>query len=132
MPGGVNELQLVATVLPQETTNPAVNWTSNNVEIATVDANGLVTILPATTKAATDRVVTITATCVRNAQASASCVITIPAEVTGVADIYGTKTISSVKYYNVAGMESATPFNGVNIVVTNYSDGSQSASKLVK
>ena len=132
MPGGVNELQLVATVLPQETTNPAVEWTSNNVEIATVDANGLVTILPATTKAATDRVVTITATCVRNAQASASCVITIPAEVTGVADIYGTKTISSVKYYNVAGMESATPFNGVNIVVTNYSDGSQSASKLVK
>ena len=58
--------------------------------------------------------------------------ITIPAEVTGVADIYGTKTISSVKYYNVAGMESETPFNGVNIVVTNYSDGSQSASKLVK
>lgn len=132
MPAGVSELQLVATVLPENTTNPAVEWTSSNTEVATVDANGLVTILPATSKAAADREVTITATCVRNADAKDSCVITIPAEATGVSDIYGTKTISSVKYYNVAGMEADAPFTGVNIVVTNYTDGSQSASKLVK
>lgn len=132
MPTGVTELQLVATVLPVETTNPAVNWTSNDETVATVDANGLVTILPSSSKAAADRVVTIKATCVRNPQATASCVITIPAEATGVADIYGSKTISSVKYYNVAGMESTTPYDGVNIVVTTFTDGTQSASKLVK
>lgn len=132
MPAGVKELQLVATVLPENTTNPAVEWTSSNTEVATVDANGLVTILPATSKAAADREVIITATCVRNAEAKASCLITIPGEATGVADIYGSKTISSVKYYNVAGMEADAPFSGVNIVVTNYTDGSQSASKLVK
>ncbi len=42
------------------------------------------------------------------------------------------KTVTGVTYYNVAGMQSATPFNGVNIVVTRYSDGSTSSSKMMR
>jgi hypothetical protein len=42
------------------------------------------------------------------------------------------KTVSSVRYYNVSGQESAEPFQGVNIVVTNYTDGSHTTTKIVK
>lgn len=42
------------------------------------------------------------------------------------------KKVVSVKYVNVAGMESSTPFQGVNIVVTRYEDGSQTTTKVIK
>ena len=42
------------------------------------------------------------------------------------------KTINSVKYYNVAGMESNEPFDGVNIKVTTYNDGTTSTCKVIK
>ena len=48
-------LQLSAKVLPEDATNKKVRWTSSNNEIATVDANGLVTAISSGT-------VTITAT----------------------------------------------------------------------
>ena len=35
-------------------------------------------------------------------------------------------------YYNLAGMSSGTPFDGLNIVVTRYSDGTTTATKLIK
>ena len=40
--------------------------------------------------------------------------------------------VTGVKYYNVAGVESDRPFQGVNIVVTRYNDGSMTTTKLVK
>ena len=40
--------------------------------------------------------------------------------------------VKSVKYVNVAGMVSDVPFQGVNIVVTEYSDGSRSTSKMLR
>ena len=51
---------------------------------------------------------------------------------TAVNDLNTGKTVKSVKYINVAGIESATPFDGVNIVVTNYTDGTKSAIKVIK
>ncbi|MBQ6279223.1 MAG: hypothetical protein IJK68_05825, partial [Muribaculaceae bacterium] len=42
------------------------------------------------------------------------------------------KKVVSVKYVNVAGIESSTPFQGVNIVVTRYDDGSQTTTKVIK
>lgn len=42
------------------------------------------------------------------------------------------KKVVSVKYVNIAGIESTTPFQGVNIVVTRYDDGSQSTTKVIK
>ena len=40
--------------------------------------------------------------------------------------------VKSVRYYNLQGVESATPFQGVNIVVREMIDGSKIASKMVK
>jgi hypothetical protein len=37
--------------------------------------------------------------------------------------------VKSVKYVNVAGIVSDTPFQGVNIVVTEYTDGSKTIVK---
>ena len=42
------------------------------------------------------------------------------------------KKVVSVSYVNVAGIESSTPFQGVNIVVTRYEDGSQTTTKVIK
>lgn len=42
------------------------------------------------------------------------------------------KTINNVKYYNVAGMESNVPFDGVNIKVTTYNDGTTNTCKVIK
>lgn len=42
------------------------------------------------------------------------------------------KNVTSVKYYNVQGIESATPFDGVNIVVKTYEDGSKTTSKILR
>ncbi len=49
-----------------------------------------------------------------------------------VVETLGEKTINNVKYYNVAGMESNVPFDGVNIKVVTYSDGTTSTSKVMK
>lgn len=42
------------------------------------------------------------------------------------------KAISSVKYFNLAGQQMTEPANGVTIVVTTYSDGSRTTSKVVR
>jgi hypothetical protein len=42
------------------------------------------------------------------------------------------ENVKAVRYYNVAGVESATPFQGVNIVVREMTDGSKSVIKIVK
>ena len=44
----------------------------------------------------------------------------------------GDKTVTSVKYVNLTGQTSNAPFDGMNIVVTRYSDGTTSAVKLLK
>ena len=51
--------------------------------------------------------------------------------ITGI-DVLNAKQVVSEKYYNAAGIESDTPFKGVNIVVTRYSDGSTSTVKVLK
>lgn len=42
------------------------------------------------------------------------------------------ENVKSVRYYNAAGVESATPFQGVNIVVRVMNDGTKSVIKVVK
>ncbi len=51
---------------------------------------------------------------------------------TGVNDVDAVKEVAGVKYYNLAGMESNEPFSGVNIIVTRYTDGSISTSKVMR
>ena len=52
--------------------------------------------------------------------------------VTAVRNVNGDKAVVSVRYYNIMGMESEQPFEGINIVVTRYSDGSTSTIKVLK
>ena len=42
------------------------------------------------------------------------------------------KTVIGVTYFNVMGQESSHPYEGINIVVTRYSDGSTSAVKVLR
>lgn len=59
-------------------------------------------------------------------------VILTPSTYTGLESLGAKSQISSVKYYNVAGSMSDRPFDGVNIVVTTYTDGTTSTTKIVK
>lgn len=43
----------------------------------------------------------------------------------------GNGVVKSVKYVSVAGVIRNTPFQGVNIVVTEYTDGSRTTSKII-
>ena len=52
--------------------------------------------------------------------------------ITGVESLVTTNEVVGMKYYNPAGIESDTPFKGVNIVVTRYSDGSTTTTKILK
>lgn len=76
----------------------------------------------------------------KKADAAAPAWVVAPLEITsvtevtptGVNDVTAAKAVQSVRYYNVAGQQSATPFQGVNIVVTRYTDGTEQSSKLLK
>ena len=46
-------------------------------------------------------------------------------------DIIGAGEIKATRYYNLMGVESATPFQGVNIIVKEYSDGTRDTSKVI-
>lgn len=50
---------------------------------------------------------------------------------TGIDEI-GSNEVKSVRYYDMQGHESAVPFNGVNIVVKEMTDGSRQTTKIVK
>jgi uncharacterized protein YjdB len=64
--------QLTATVAPANATNPAVNWTSGNTDVATVNASGLVTAVAAGTAV-------ITATTADQGKTSTATITVTPA-----------------------------------------------------
>lgn len=51
---------------------------------------------------------------------------------TSVNDVNSAKEVKGVSYFNMMGVESAQPFDGVNIMVTTYTDGTQSATKVLR
>lgn len=51
---------------------------------------------------------------------------------TAVREVNAGKQVLSVRYYNIMGVEASQPFDGVNIIVTRYTDGSSSAIKVIK
>ncbi|MBQ9555421.1 MAG: leucine-rich repeat protein [Muribaculaceae bacterium] len=50
----------------------------------------------------------------------------------GIEQVNADKQVASVRYINVAGQESESPFTGVNIVVTTYTDGTMTTTKVMK
>ena len=57
--------------------------------------------------------------------------IVVTAITTGINAI-SAKNVAGVRYYNVAGMASDKAFDGLNIVVTTYTDGTKTVTKVVK
>ena len=55
-----------------------------------------------------------------------------PNHATGVEDVNAEKTVASVVYYNLLGAASDRPFEGVNVVVTTYTDGTKSSKKILR
>lgn len=51
---------------------------------------------------------------------------------TAIESVDASKQVASVKYVNLAGVESATPFQGMNIEVKTYTDGTRSTSKVLR
>ena len=52
--------------------------------------------------------------------------------ITGVSSVNPDREVSGVMYYNAMGLPSVTPWQGVNIVVTRYTDGTTSTTKVIK
>ena len=53
-------------------------------------------------------------------------------EFSAITTVAGDRQIKGVRYYNLAGVESAEPQQGVNIKVTTYSDGTRTSEKVLK
>lgn len=53
-------------------------------------------------------------------------------QTTGVSQLDSRAAVVGVTYYNVAGQTSSTPFAGVNMMVTRYSDGTVKTTKVVR
>lgn len=51
---------------------------------------------------------------------------------TGVENINAGQEVKSVRYYNLSGQQSASPFDGVNIMVTELANGTRTATKVIK
>ncbi len=53
---------------------------------------------------------------------------------TGVKEVqqHDAVTIQDIRYYNIMGQESMTPFDGINIMVIRYKDGSMISRKILK
>ena len=42
------------------------------------------------------------------------------------------REVARVRYYNLMGVESDRPFQGVNIIVKEYTDGTRSTTKVIR
>lgn len=51
---------------------------------------------------------------------------------TSVNELNGAKTVARVDYYNLAGQQIDRPESGVTLVVTTYTDGTRSTTKVIK
>lgn len=52
--------------------------------------------------------------------------------VTSVKEVQTARTVTGIHYYNLMGVRSDKPFDGINIVVTTYSDGSRTSKKILR
>ena len=51
---------------------------------------------------------------------------------TGLNSVIVDRSVTGVTYYNMMGQASDSPFDGMNIIVTRYSDGTTSTAKVIK
>lgn len=58
--------------------------------------------------------------------------LTVSTHPSAVETVETTKQVAGVSYVNLTGQQSSEPFQGVNVVVTRYTDGSTSTAKVMK
>ena len=58
--------------------------------------------------------------------------VQIRKDFTAIQELDTNKAVANVVYYNLAGQQSAQPVDGVNIVVTTYTDGTRTTAKVIK
>lgn len=56
----------------------------------------------------------------------------INAHQTGIEALTAGKAVAGIRYYNIAGMASDKAYDGMNIVVVTYEDGTQAVAKVVR
>lgn len=116
-------LQLTATIVPSNTTNKTVTWTSSNTKVATVSSKGLVTAVAGGT-------CTITAK-TSSGSFTAKCTITVTQTTSGVTldtsafSIYttGSKTLKATVLPTTASNKSVTWTSDNNTIATVNSSG---------
>ncbi|GHV65841.1 hypothetical protein FACS1894199_07660 [Bacteroidia bacterium] len=113
--------QLIATVVPAETTYPTVQWSSSNTGVATVNTSGVITAVSAGTT-------TITATTTDGSNKTATCDVTVTTAVTSV-DVQSTAVVAVGGNANSTGgpeqvqlLYTVYPVNATNKDVTWMSD----------
>ena len=57
---------------------------------------------------------------------------TAPDVTTPISTVDAGREVARVRYYNLMGVESSTPFQGVNIIVKEYTDGTRSTTKVIR
>ena len=115
------DLQLTATILPEHTTNKEVAWSSSDIQVASVDNTGLVTMYSAGE-------VIITATTTDGSNLSATCCINVYSGIDGVngdnvivATIGDNIVVKNAKLGSVVNVYSS---NGALIKSMTATDGS--------
>ncbi len=103
---------LVKTIAPSDATNQNVTWASSNTAVATVDANGVVSVK---STAALGGTTTITVTTVDGGRTD-SCLVTVRTPVTGVTLTPDTKTLTQGTNFNLSAVVS--PGSASNPAVT--------------
>lgn len=90
--------------------------------------------LTSTTYTTTPEPGTYTVTAVNDGEESApsNAVHLTVKVITGIDDAVHTKAVSSVTYVDLLGRKSPVPTDGVNIVITQYTDGTQKITKVVR
>ncbi|MBR5102163.1 MAG: SusF/SusE family outer membrane protein, partial [Muribaculaceae bacterium] len=142
---GGQTYQIEWTIVPATATNPAVSFESTDTDVITVDESGLVTAVKSGTweihfhapsinevQPAQAAVIMTAEGAVPSADGVTQRIDFTVTNPTGVKNVNAAKTVAGKKYVNAAGMVSDKPFDGMNIIVTTYTDGSRVIEKVVK
>ncbi|MBR5101785.1 MAG: SusF/SusE family outer membrane protein, partial [Muribaculaceae bacterium] len=139
---GGQTYQIEAEVVPATATEGLV-YQSSDEDVLTVDENGLVTAVKSGTweivlhapgiKEVQPATATVNVSAASDSPDRVNKDITFTVtNPTGVKNININKPVAGVQYVNAAGLVSDKPFEGMNIVITTYNDGSRVIEKVVK
>ena len=113
---------LTATVNPADATNPAIEWSSSDVAVATVDENGVVT-------AVSEGEATVTATSVADPTKTASCKVVVKKPFIAVEGITLSETTAKLEIGSTITLTATvSPENATEPAVTWSSDNTAVAT----